>query len=62
MYDFKEGKRRVEEILSNNLEIKDNTYLPKTDSLTFENAYYSWVGGIFIDIRENCEMFEFRVN
>ena len=58
MYDFKEGKRRVEEILSNNLEIKDNTYLPKTDSLTFENAYYSWVGGIFIDIRDSSSLFK----
>lgn len=58
MYDYKEGKNRVEEILSKNLEIEDNNYLPKTDSLTFDNAYYSWVGSIFIDIRDSSSLFK----
>lgn len=58
MYDYKEGKNRVEEILSNNLEIKENNRLPKTDNLTFDNAYYSWVGSIFIDIRDSSSLFK----
>lgn len=58
MYNYKEGKNRVEEILSNKLEIKDNDYLPKTDNLTFDNAYYSWVGSIFIDIRDSSALFK----
>ena len=41
MYDYKEGKERVENILKDNLEIIDNSYLPKSDDLTFANAYYS---------------------
>ena len=58
MYNYKEGKKRIEEILSNNLEIKDNNYLPETDNLTYDNAYYSWVGSIFIDIRDSSSLFK----
>ena len=57
MYDYKEGKERVENILKNNLEIIDNSYLPKSDDLTFGNAYYSWIGSIFIDIRDSSSLF-----
>ena len=58
MYDYKEGKNRVEEILTKDLEVKENNYLPKTDSLTFGKAYYSWVGSIFIDIRDSSTLFK----
>lgn len=58
MYDYKEWKERVENILKDNLEIIDNSYLPKSDDLTFGNAYYSWVGSIFIDIRDSSSLFK----
>ena len=58
MYDYKEGKKRVEEILRNDLEVKENNRLPKSGELTFENSYFSWVASIFIDIRESSTLFK----
>lgn len=56
-YDYKEGKKRVEEILNNTPKIEKNDKLPQLDCLTFENAYESWVTGIFVDIRKSCDLF-----
>ena len=58
MYDYREGKKRVEEILKNDLEVIENNRLPKSDDLTFNNSYYSWVGSIFIDIRDSSKLFK----
>lgn len=58
MYDYKEGKKRVEKILRNDLEVKENNRLPKSEELTFDNAYYSWIGSIFIDIRNSSFLFK----
>ena len=51
-YDYKEGKKRVEAILDNELEIIEQDKLPAIDKLTFDNAYKSWVSAIFVDIRD----------
>ena len=58
MYQYKEGKKRVEEILRNNLEVIENNRLPKSDDLTFDNSYYSWIGSIFVDIRGSSKLFK----
>ena len=58
MYDYKKGKQRVEEILKNDLEIIDKDKLPKSDDLTFENSYYSWISSIFIDICDSSILFK----
>jgi len=56
-YDYRGGKKRVEEILNNNLEIINDNTLPSVDELTFENAYYSCVTAIFVDIRDSTSLF-----
>lgn len=58
MYDYKKGKQRVKEILKNDLEIIDKDKLPKSDDLTFENSYYSWISSIFIDICDSSILFK----
>lgn len=56
-YDYKTGKQRVQNILKNELEVITQDELPGDDALTFSNAYYSWVTGLFVDIRDSTDLF-----
>ena len=56
-YDYKEGKKRIEAILDNDLTIIEKNELPNDDNFTFENGYYSLVTAIFVDIRNSTELF-----
>lgn len=56
-YDFIEGKKRVEEILSQPLEIIEDGKLPEESALTFSNAYKAMVTGVFVDIRDSTTLF-----
>ncbi|MDU6521125.1 adenylate/guanylate cyclase domain-containing protein [Clostridium sp.] len=56
-YDYRKGKERIEEILDNELTVVDQNMLPKDESFTFCNGYYSWVTGIFVDIRDSSTLF-----
>ena len=58
MYDYIEGKIRIEEIIKNDLEVINNNRLPKSETLTFNNSYYSWISSIFIDIRDSSSLFK----
>ena len=57
-YDYKEGKKRIEEILENEMEIKVNGKLPAGDEFTFDNGYKSWITALFIDIRDSSQIFQ----
>jgi len=56
MYDYKEGKKRIDEILDNKLEVEEKE-IPEENSFTYENGYYGWVTAIFIDIRNSSQLF-----
>ena len=56
-YDYKAGKKRIETILDNELEVFEANKLPSDDKFTFDNGYYSWVTGLFIDIRKSSILF-----
>lgn len=56
-YNYKEGKKRIKEILNNKLEVKENGKIPKGEAFTFDNAHYGWVSAIFVDIRESSKIF-----
>ena len=49
-YDYKAGKRRLEEILDNDMEVVEQDKLPNDDDFTFTNGYYSWVSANFSKI------------
>lgn len=57
VYDYKKGKERVDDILDNVISIEESSKIPKDDSFTFNNGYYSWVTAIFVDIRDSSELF-----
>lgn len=55
-YDYKEGKKKVEEILNNNTEIQKKD-IPKDDSnFTYDNGVRSWIGSIFVDIVDSKKL------
>lgn len=56
-YDYKEGKKRVKEILDNKLEVIEQDKVPKDNDFTFSNGYYSWVTALFVDIRDSSNLF-----
>lgn len=56
-YNYREGKKRVEEILKNKLKVEESDTIPKENSFTYENAYYGCVGAIFVDIRNSSNLF-----
>ena len=56
-YDYCAGKKRIEEILDNNVDVIKQDRLPKESEFTFDNAYQSWVTGLFVDIRESTLLF-----
>lgn len=57
-YDYKEGKKKIEEILNNNTEIQKKE-IPKDDSnFTYDNGIKSWIGSIFVDIVSSKKLIE----
>lgn len=56
-YDYKEGKKRIKEILENNTTVNEKDAVPSDENFTFKNSYYSWVTAIFVDIRDSSDLF-----
>ena len=56
-YDYRAGKKRIDEILNARMPIEASAKLPSTDNLTFENAYNSWISALFVDIRNSTKLF-----
>lgn len=57
-YDYKEGKKRIEEILNNSAEIQKKE-IPKDDSnFTYDNGIRSWIGSVFVDIVGSKKLIE----
>lgn len=59
-YDYKKGKERIGEILNESVEVIKKDKLPKENEFTFDNAYQSWVTGLFVDIRESTQLFTIK--
>lgn len=59
MYDYKSGKKRIQEILNSKTEIVSVNDIPKQDSdFTYGNGIRAWVGAIFIDIIDSSSLFK----
>lgn len=56
-YNYQDGKKRLQDILDNTLEVIENDKIPSDENFTFSNAYYGWVTGIFVDIRDSSKLF-----
>ena len=58
-YDYKEGKKRIEKILTNDIKIVESIEkgIPSDENFTFDNGYKSYVSAIFVDIRDSTKIF-----
>ena len=56
-YDYKDSKRRVDDILSSKTEIVKKDKIPSNDDeFTYSNGIKSWVGAIFVDMVGSSEL------
>lgn len=61
MYNYKEGRKNIIDILKTKTEVIKNEGIPKDNSLfTYKNAYQSYVSAIFVDIKNCTELNELK--
>lgn len=59
-YDYKERKKKVEEILDNTDKVQEVKKFPRDEDFTYENGYKAWAGAIFVDLRDSTNLFTNR--
>ncbi len=58
MYDYKTGKKRINDILNSKTKIKTVDTIPTNDQeFTYINGIRAWVGALFVDIRNSSDFF-----
>lgn len=59
MYNYRNGRSNIINILKTETEVIKSKGIPKNDdAFTFTNAYLTWTGAIFIDIKDSSELFD----
>ena len=59
-FDYKASKKRVEEILNSTKEVEEREKLTSdigASTYTYSNGFRSWVGAIFVDMRDSSAYF-----
>lgn len=56
-YEYKERKKKVEEILDNTDKVNDVDKFPRDEDFTYTNGYKAWAGAIFVDLRDSTTLF-----
>jgi class 3 adenylate cyclase len=59
-YDYKERKKKVEEILDNTDQVQNVNKFPREEDFTYTNGYKAWAGAIFVDLRDSTNLFTNR--
>ncbi|MCY8549326.1 adenylate cyclase [Bacillus haynesii] len=57
-YDYKERKKKVEEILDGTDAVKEVNRFPRDEDFTYTNGYKAWAGAIFVDLRDSTSLFK----
>ena len=57
MYNYIEGKKRINEILNSKVPVEEKEHIPNDGYFTYENGIKSWVASLFVDIRKSTELF-----
>lgn len=58
MYDFKDSKSNIINILKSKTPVKQTDSIPTDASFTYENGVLTWVSAIFIDIENSSKLFD----
>lgn len=56
MYDYKESKKRVQDILTSSVDVEVKDSIPTDSAFTYSNGIKAWVGSLFVDIVDSSEM------
>lgn len=56
-YDYKERKKKVEEILDNTDAVIEVNKFPRDADFTYTNGYKAWASAIFVDLRDSTSLF-----
>lgn len=56
-YNYKDRKKKVEEILDNTDKVNEVKKFPRDEDFTYTNAYKAWAGAIFVDLRDSTTLF-----
>lgn len=56
-YDYKERKKKVEEILDNTDAVNEVEKFPRDEDFTYTNGYKAWAAAIFVDLRDSTSLF-----
>ncbi|MDG0950048.1 adenylate cyclase [Bacillus paranthracis] len=56
-YDYKERKKKVEEILDNTDKVNEVDKFPQDKDFTYTNGYKAWASAIFVDLRDSTTLF-----
>jgi|HigsolmetaAR206D_1030411.scaffolds.fasta_scaffold00003_56 hypothetical protein len=56
-YDYKERKKKVEEILDNTDKVNEVEKFPSDEDFTYTNGYKAFAGAIFVDLRDSTTLF-----
>lgn len=58
-FDYEESRKRIEDILNSKTDIKEvDSISNDEDGFTYENGVRTWVGAMFIDIRNSTDYFK----
>jgi class 3 adenylate cyclase len=58
-YNYKDGRKRILNILSTNTAVEELSSIPMSDSKwTYDNGIKVWVTAVFVDIRNSKDVFE----
>ncbi|MBD5099715.1 MAG: adenylate cyclase [Clostridiales bacterium] len=60
MYNFKNSKSNIINILKSKTPIEDKEKIPANQEFTYANAVRTWVSAIFVDIKSSSELFKNR--
>ncbi len=59
MYDYKNSKANIINILTSTTKIEESNNIPKADeNFTYDNGIYAWTGAIFIDIVDSSNLLD----
>ena len=56
MYDYKESKKRVQDILTSSVEVEEKDSIPADSAFTYSNGFKAWVGSLFVDIVDSSKL------
>lgn len=58
MYNYRNSKSNIINILKSKTPVKQTDYIPTDASFTYENGVLTWVAAIFIDIENSSKLFD----